>query len=404
MVRADRLAGSLLLFPLFTFPAPETVSATKVSIGMRKIFFPAITVTLILSFLYSVAGGQSPTPTPPLSREDEEIRIDSKLIVIPASVVDTAGNPVQGLTKDDFVVTEEGRPQKIEAVGSAETVPLDIALLIDISASTGAMFEFQQQTAAKFLRSVMKPADRATIFTVGASPLIVMPRNTADKAAEAVLQIKPTKEFTAFYDSIAAAAEYLRQNSPQGTRRVILVISDGEDTNSTRIARAIQDGYRKIGSAINTITPKELYALTVRNRDEASRAERQRVLKTLQDADTVFYSINPAGSSFQLNSISVFGQQNMEKFAAETGGSAFLPKFLPIDTKDDLQNIANTRKNAETLTAIFRRLESELRAQYLIQYYSDADFPDGRFVRTEVRLKNPGSNQIRARNGYFVKN
>jgi Ca-activated chloride channel family protein len=372
---------------------------------MRAIIAKSTILTSLIVILAGSIFGQKPTPTPPVTRaEDEEIRIDSKLIVIPAAVIDAAGNPVQGLSKDDFLVTEEGRPQKIEAVGTAETVPLEIALLIDVSASTGAMFEFQQQTAAKFLKSVMKPADRATIFTIGASPLLVMPRNNSEQAAEALLTIKPTKEFTAFYDSVATAAEFLMKNAPQGSRRVMVIISDGEDTNSTRIARAIQDGYRKIGSSIDTIDPKELYALTVRNRNEASKAERQRILKLLQDADTVFYSINPAGSSFQLNSISVFGQENMEKFASETGGSAFLPRFLPIDTKDDLQNIANTRKNTETLTAIFRRLESELRAQYLIQYYSDAEFPNGRFVRTEVRLRNPGSNQIRARSGYFVKN
>lgn len=371
---------------------------------MLKIKFQIFSILFLTAAFVSGVFGQKPVPTPPVSREDEEIRIDSKLIVIPAAVVDSSGNPVQGLKKEDFIVIEEGREQKIETVGSAEAVPLEIALLIDISASTGSMFEFQKQTAASFLKSVMKISDRATVFTVGASPVLVTARATAEKAAEAVLGIKPTKEFTAFYDSVAAAADYLRKNAPQGTRRVLLVISDGEDTNSTRIARAIQDGYRKVGSAINTISPKDLYALTVRNRDEASKAERQRVLKLIQDADTVFYSINPAGSSYQLNSISVFGQENMEKFAAETGGSAFLPKFLPVDTKDDLQNIANTRKNTESLAAIFRRLESELRAQYLIQYYTDAEFPDGRFVRTEVRLRNPGRYLIRSRNGYYVKN
>lgn len=361
--------------------------------------------TALAAFVTAAVFGQKPTPTPAVSQgETEEIRIDSKLILIPVAVIDAAGNPVQGLTKDDFIVTEEGRPQRIEAIGTAETVPLEIVLLLDISASTGAMFQFQQQTAAQFLKSVMKPADRATIFTIGASPVLVTPRNGSERAAEALLTIKPTKEFTAFYDSVATAAEFLMKNAPQGSRRVMVIISDGEDTNSTRIARAIQAGYRKIGSAIDTIDAKELYALTLKNRNEASKAERQRVLKLLQDADTVFYSINPAGSSYQLNSISVFGQENMEKFASETGGSAFLPRFLPVDTKDDLQNTANTRKNSEILSAIFRRLESELRAQYLVQYYSDTEFPSGRFVRTEVSLRNSRPNQIRARSGYFVKN
>ena len=182
------------------------------------------------------------------------------------------------------------------------------------------------------------------------------------------------------------------------------MISDGEDTNSVRISKAIQDGFKKIGDRINTIDSKSLYELTVKNRNEASNQERQRVLRSLQDADSVFYSINPAGSSFQLNQISVVGQGNMQKFADETGGSAFLPKFLAIDTKDNYQNDINTRKNTEMLDRIFRQLANELRSQYLIQYYSEADFPINRFVKLDVGLPNRGALRVRARQGYYVKN
>jgi hypothetical protein len=149
---------------------------------------------------------------------------------------------------------------------------------------------------------------------------------------------------------------------------------------------------------------KALYQLTVNSRNEASMRERTRIGKILQDADTVFYSINPAGSSYQLNKMSLFGQENMERFAAETGGSAYLPKFLPIDTKDALMNSGNMKRNAATLETIFRQLANELRAQYLVQYYSDAEFPEGRFVKLDVKLTNPGTNRLRARQGYYVKN
>ena len=118
----------------------------------------------------------------------------------------------------------------------------------------------------------------------------------------------------------------------------------------------------------------------------------------------MFYSINPAGSSLQLNKMSLAGQDAMQKFAVDTGGTAFLPKFQPFDTKDDLQNISNSRKNAEILDRIFRQLGSELRSQYLVQYYSDAEFPVGRYVNLNVGLSNRPELKIRARQGYFVKN
>jgi Ca-activated chloride channel family protein len=366
--------------------------------------FFALNIFAVLIFA-ATAFGQTPTSTPPPDDgSDEVIRVDSRLVVIPVSVTTPSGDPILGLTTEDFKVAENGKPQVLETVGNAETVPLEFALLFDISATTSPMFRFQQETAAAFLMDVMKDADRATIYTIGASPILVKERATAAEAVAAVRSIEPTKELTAFYDTVSRAAENLIRNAPSGTRRVILVISDGEDTNSTQIAKAIQDGYAKMGEKINTLDNAELRQYTVTSRNTASARERVRVSKALQNADTVFYSINPAGSSYQLNKISVFGQENMQKFADETGGSAFLPKFVPIDTKDELQNSANMRKNKETLERIFNQLTNELRAQYLVQYYSEGDYPNGKYVRLDVGLRSPGTNRVRARDGYYVKN
>lgn len=346
----------------------------------------------------------SPTPNPKATPDDEIIKVESRLVVVPVSVTDSNGQPVTGLKAQDFRLAEEGRNQAVESIGTADIVPLEITLLFDVSASTDAMFKFEQDTAAKFLQEVMRPNDRATIFTIGSLPILVQPRDTAESSAVNVRSIVPTKGYTAFYDTVSAAADYLRKNAPDGTRRVVVVISDGEDTNSSRIAKAIQDGYKKIGEKVNTLDKKSLYQLTVANRDEAARQERIRVLKSLQNADIVFYSINPAGSSYQLNQMSQFGQENMRQFADDTGGTAFLPKFAPIDTKDKYQNDNNVRSNQESLERIFRQLANELRSQYLVQYYSDSEFPMNKYVKLDVGLQNRPGARVRARQGYFVKN
>ena len=366
---------------------------------LRDLKFTAVFSIAILSVL--PAFSQTATPTPKAA-DDEIIKVDSRLIVVPVSVTDANGQPVMGLTAQDFKINEENRPQAIDHISSADKVPLEIALLFDVSASTDKMFQFELETAAKFLKDVMRSEDRATVFTIGAKPLLVLPRDTAEQSAAAIRNIRPTKEATAFYDTVSIAADYLHRNSPEGSRKVILVISDGEDTNSDRISKAIQAGYSKIN--VNKIDTKSLYQLTVKNRNEAGIVERQRILKLLQDVDTVFYSINPAGSSLQLNQISLFGQEAMQKFANDTGGTAFLPKFQPFDTKDDLQNQSNGRKNGEILDRIFRQLANELRSQYLVQYYSDADFPVNKFVKLDVGLPNRTDLRVRARQGYFVKN
>lgn len=357
---------------------------------------------LIAIFSLSVFS-QNPTPTPVVEDDNEPIRVSSRLVVVPVSVTDAGGQPVLGLTAKDFVVSEENRPQTIERVSDADKVPLEIALLFDISSSAGAMFQFQQETAAKFLQEVMRPEDRATIFTIGASPILVQPRESSDKSAISVKNIQPTKQFTAFYDSVRIAADYLEKNAPSGTRRVIVVISDGEDTNSEGIKNALDQGYRKLGKKVDTLDSKTLYELTVTNRNAASLREQNRVLKSLQNADTVFYSINPGGSSVQLNKMAQFGQSNLDKFAVQTGGTAFLPKFQPVGLKDNLQNSYNMKQNQEMLTTIFRQLANELRAQYLVQYYSEADFAVNRYVNLKVGLSNPRNLKVRAREGYFVK-
>ena|SRR5215204_524331 len=367
--------------------------------GRQQFFYLFALITI---FTFSVFA-QNPTPTPPIENDEEPIKVSSRLVMVPVSVTDASGQPVLGLTVKDFFVAEENRPQQIERVSDADKVPLEIAILFDVSASTDAMFQFEQETAAKFLQDVMRPEDHATVFTIGEQPVLIQSRDSSTRSAISIKAIQPTTQFTAFYDAVRTAADYLQKNAPMGTRKVIVVISDGEDTNSDGIKQALDEGYKKLGKKIDTLDSKSLLELTITNRNAASLREQNRVLKSLQNADAVFYSINPGGSSLQLNKMAQFGQSNLDKFAVQTGGTAFLPKFQPIALKDNLQNSSNIKKNQETLTAIFRQLANELRAQYLVQYYSEADFPVNRYVNLRVGLNNPQNYKLRAREGYFVK-
>ncbi len=363
---------------------------------------PFVFGVVVISAYSSLA--QTATPTPPVSEENQIIKVDSRLVVVPVSVLNANGDPVLGLKAQDFRIAEENRQQTIDNVGDAENVPLEIALLFDVSASTDAMFKFQQETAAKFLREVLRSEDRATIFTVGQKPFLIQSRDTAERSIVSTLSIFPQKGATAFFDTVRTAADFLKINSPQGRRRVIVVISDGEDNFSEGVQKAQRNAERKIVDNSPDPGLKRLGGLVFQAQQSAKRSERMKVLKALQDADVVHYSINPGGSSYKLNTMSVFGQENMQKFADETGGTAFLPKFQPIDTRDVLQNSTNVRKNTETLDFIFRQIANELRAQYLVQYYSEAEFPQNKYVKLDVGLQSPGNLRVRARRGYYVKN
>lgn len=365
----------------------------------------------IYAFLFSIlllssvaSFGQTPTPTPKITEEEGVVKVDSRLVVVPVSVTNANGDPVLGLTAKDFAIFEEGKQQTIENAGDALSVPLEIALLFDVSASTDAMFKFQQETAAKFLKDVLRPEDRATIFTIGQKPILVQGRESAEKSGASILDIRPTKGATAFYDTVREAADFLKINSPSGRRRVILVISDGEDNFSAGVQRAQRQAERKLVDNSPDPEFKRLGKTILQAQNNAKGAERLKVLRALQDADIVHYAINPAGSSYKLNQMSVFGQENMQIFSGDTGGTAFLPKFGPIDGKDPYQNEINMRKNSELLDRIFRQLANELRAQYLIQYYTEAEYPENKLVKLRVEMPNRNDLKVRAREGYYVKN
>jgi VWFA-related protein len=119
----------------------------------------------------------------------------------------------------------------------------------------------------------------------------------------------------------------------------------------------------------------------------------------LQNADTVFYTINASGPSVKLNIASQRAQNALQQFADETGGTAFLPQFITEKNSASFE-----KQNSQILDNIFRQISAELRAQYLLQYYSEGDFPNNKYVKLDVNLNNPQKLRVRARKGYFVKN
>ncbi|HEX8195625.1 MAG TPA: VWA domain-containing protein [Pyrinomonadaceae bacterium] len=365
---------------------------------LKKLFF----AFPVAAFLFLSVAAQTPTPTPPPKPDDEGevLRVTSTLVTVPVSVTDSAGQPVQNLAKTDFRIEEEGKSQQIEEIGSAEQVPLEIALLIDVSSSANKIFELEKSAAAEFLRSVMRPDDRATIFLVSDNPVLAQKRDTAENTAVKVRAVVATKGSTAFYDTVIAATKYLSENAPPRSRRVILALSDGEDTNSGFLQQVVQSFDQEID--VNKLTVKELEQRRKKRESLTAKAHptaQTAVLKALQNADTVFYSLNPSGPSVRLNVASQRAQNGMQTFADETGGTAFLPQFASEKNTSSFE-----QQNVAILERIFRQISAELRAQYLLQYYSETEFTAGRYVKLRVGLNNRPALRIRARQGYFAKN
>jgi Ca-activated chloride channel homolog len=367
----------------------------------KKLLWPAFLFGVLALFLSTpTAQGQKttkemppppplwkakPTPTPkPVEPEViDVIKTSSNLVMVPVSVTDQTGQAVQGLQVADFRLVEEGKQQEISGIGNPEQVPLAIALLFDISSSTSqrGFFASQQKAAATFLKLVMKSSDRAAIFTITDKATMIQPLATADVSAAKMLTIPAATAPvpTAFYDTVAAASKYLADKAPSNFRRVIVVLSDGDDNFSEQIRdRAIAD-YRATTTGSGNATGMRTALAQIHQRAVAH------VQKEVQQADVIFYSVNPGGPSVRLNQIAMRAERGMEAIAETTGGTAFVP-----DSDLDLERV-------------FRQVAAELRGQYLLQYYANSEAPQGVFRRIQVAVPARNDLRVRARQGYYPK-
>jgi Ca-activated chloride channel homolog len=318
---------------------------------------PTLIISLLLTSIFPQVPGyrmvaaqsssQRPAQSPP-QNPDEAIRLTSRLVAVPLSASDAAGNPVRNLSPQDFVLEESGKPQTLVSLGEPGKVPTEIALLFDVSGSVLGQFTFEQQAAAGFIKQVLKPGDAVSVFSIGTRPKLIKTRTTnGDEATTGLMSIVPIREPTAFFDTVVEAALYVGKNADAGSRRVLLVISDGEENYSA---------HHKLADA----------------------------LRELQKNDCLFYSINPSGSALSLNQMSVRGQSNMESMSAQTGGKAFVPEKIT------------------DLEAVFHQILEELQAQYLLGYYSTDERTDGGFRPITVRAPKRPDLRVRARQGYYA--
>jgi len=276
------------------------------------------------------------------------IRVASDLVLVPVSVTDASRKPVKDLAAKDFQIAEDGTLQQIASMQEPGQSPVELALLIDISGSVAPRFDFEQKAGAEFVRSVAGPHSHISIFTIGPDPGRVGDRsNDPARSINALMSLRPGRDATAFYDSLAEAAEFLRGAATPFSRRVQVAISDGEDNYS-------------LEHGLNS------------------------TLKELQRADCVFYSINPAKPSVSINVMSRRAQNILQFLAVETGGEAFLP--------DDWS----------ALPSIYSLIAADLQAQYLLGYYSSRTSNDGAYRRISVTIPQRPDLRIRARQGYFV--
>src|SRR5438128_4658662 len=174
---------------------------------------------------------KSPTskPASPPAQDDSTIKVDVKLVNVFVTVTDENGAPVANLSKDNFQLFEDGKPQKISVFDKESELPLSIVLDIDTSLSTRKDLPLELNSARRFAHAILRPVDGLSLYEFSEIVDQVVPFTADLKVIDRGIQSLHPGAATALYDAIYLGSEALVER--QG-RKVMVVITDGGDTVS----------------------------------------------------------------------------------------------------------------------------------------------------------------------------
>jgi Ca-activated chloride channel family protein len=303
-------------------------------------------LTAILLMLASAAyAQQAPVQKQAPSQPETTLKVDVKLVNVYVTVTDDHGAPVGGLKKDNFVVQEDGREQKISVFDKESAVPLSIALAIDTSLSTRHDLPLEQASAKRFARAILRPVDALSVY--GFSETVAQATGyTAElkRIDEGIDHIR-LGAATALFDAVYVTSRSLDKR--QG-RKVIVLITDGGDT--------------------------------------ISRVDYKEAVRAAEEAEAIVYSIIvvPIESSA----------------GRETGGEHAL-----IQISEDTGGKYYYATSTSQLDDAFRKISDELRTQYLLAYYPSQRVSNQQFRRIQVAITGPAEGaayHVRHRAGYYT--
>jgi VWFA-related protein len=280
------------------------------------------------------------------------------LVHLVVTVTDHHRNFITDLDQKDFKVLENGTAQEIRFFGRETDLPLRIGLLLDTSNSIRPRLQFEQEAAIDFLSKVIRRnKDMAFLMTFDNEPEVIQEYTENLSLLTDAIRKQRAGGGTALDDAIYRASEMLSNPPlPPGpnpeVRRVIVVISDGDDNLSDHaLSEAIEGAIRAETAVYSISTNTEWVAI-----DDESRP-----------------------SKYHLDA----GDKILQKFADETGGRVFFPYKI-----DDLAQS-------------FMDIGSELRSQYFIAYSPTIPLSQGRYRRIEVQTDRKSLN-VRTRKGYYA--
>ena len=296
------------------------------------------------------------------------LRVDVRLVNIVATVTDANGRYAGGMAADDFIVEEDGVPQKISHFSQDHDIPVSVGIVLDISGSMERKIRTAIDAVDGFIRTIHEDDD-IFLMTFSSRPDLRQDF-TSDRGrlSKALRSIQVTGG-TAMYDALGMGLDKIR--SGRHDKRAILLISDGEDTSS----------HLKFEETLQTIRKSELlvYCLGIEPPTFGERSEHVPFTWPLPAAPSRNKTVSSRRDAVDM--------VVLNKFADNSGGRAFMLSDSWVGHGIQIEKVLS-------------QVADELRSQYTIGYYPTAS-EDGRFHSLTVRSR--AGHRVRARTGYIAR-
>jgi VWFA-related protein len=322
----------------------------------------------------------TPTPATPLAsptpevidEDDEPLKIEAELVNVFFTAADSSRRFITDLKKEDVRILEDGQPQQIFTFYRQVDLPLSLAILIDTSGSQQRTLPEEKEAAKAFLDDVVRSNkdEVAVLSFTGETTLEQGLTGNVQRLQHAIDRVEfvPPSGYigggvstgtppingksadimasTAIWDAIWVASNDILSTAPQGTRRAIILISDGMNTY----------GSKKFGDAVDAAIKSDslIYCVGI--------------------GDDFYQGVNESG---------------MKKLSESTGGRAYFPR------------------SESELRSAFTQIQLDMRSQYLLAYEPSNPKKDGTYRKIEIEVTNPtyAKQKVKLvhRQGYFAR-
>ncbi len=293
-------------------------------------------------------------------QQESTITVDVKVVNVLATVLSKKGEIIRDLNKDDFVLTENGRPQEIRYFARQSDLPLTLGLMVDTSMSQRRVLDAERAASFRFLDQVLREdKDQVFITQFDMSVMLKQPLTSSRRKLEDALsyvdtpsrrdlEVQGNAPGTLLYDAVLKESREIMQN--QHGRKALILLTDGVDTGS-----------------------------------EATLAQ---AAVAAQRADTLIYSILFSDATFYGSPFGHLGGPDgrgvLQRLSKETGGG-----FLEVSKKHSIEEI-------------FGVIHDELRSQYSLGYVSDQPVRVSEFRKLQLTTRTK-SLIVQARDRYWAQ-